>query len=107
MVFFCCHSLKFFLAFSKVHVTNKNNYCVTLGLSPYYPKWMHTVSYINHLMLVLNSSVNFIIYCLVGKKFRSILLRSLPFCCSNVDPTFLTREETSSSHRGMSLLTRV
>jgi hypothetical protein len=52
----------------QVHVTIQNNYCITLGLNPYYPKWMHTVTYVNHLMLVLNSSVNFIIYCLVGGK---------------------------------------
>ena len=52
----------------KVHVTSKTVYCSTLGLSPYYPKWMHTMSYINHLMLVLNSSINFIIYCFVGTR---------------------------------------
>ena len=53
---------------SQVHVTNKTLYCSTLGLIPYYPKWMHTMSFINHLMLVLNSSINFIIYCLVGSR---------------------------------------
>jgi len=97
MVFFCCHSLKFFLAFSKVHVTIKNNYCITLGLNPYYPKWMHTVTYLNHFMLVLNSSVNFIIYCLVGGKFRSMLFQSLPLCCRPPPPVLFRAETTLRS----------
>jgi len=77
MVFFTCHSLKFFLVLYKVHVTSKTLYCYSLGLSPYHPKWMHPMSYINHLMLVLNSSINFIIYCLVGSRFRSSLSASV------------------------------
>ena len=86
MVFFTCHSLKFFLVLYKVrfktkrssfqphfqvHVTSKTLYCYNLGLSPQYPKWMHSMSYINHLLLVLNSSINFIIYCFVGSRYST------------------------------------
>jgi hypothetical protein len=34
---------------------------------------MYAVSAVNHLMLMFNSSVNFLIYCAVGSRFRSAL----------------------------------
>ena len=53
----------------KVHVTQKNNYCSELGTEPRYPDWLHMVSHVNHLLLILNSSVNILIYCLTGQKY--------------------------------------
>ena len=34
-----------------------------------YPTWMFIVSPVSHLLLVLNSSLNFLIYCFVGARF--------------------------------------
>eukprot|EP00092_Neocalanus_flemingeri_P038473 GFUD01041884.1.p1 GENE.GFUD01041884.1~~GFUD01041884.1.p1 ORF type:complete len:407 (-),score=61.26 GFUD01041884.1:820-2040(-) len=105
VVFLCCQSLKFFLAFYKVHVTTKTLYCDTLGLSPWYPKWMHTVSYINHFMLVLNSSTNFIIYCFVGTRFRKSLLLSFysHMRCLNI----MNNHTNSSTTLGLSRQTEM
>ena len=50
----------------------KNNYCSQLGKEPSYPGWLHSVSHINHLLLVINSSVNIVIYCLTGNKYGNI-----------------------------------
>ena len=36
---------------------------------------------IANLLLALNSSINFFIYCLVGRKFRNILFNALPISC--------------------------
>jgi len=58
-----------------------------------------TLRYINALtntMLTLNSSINFLIYCLVGKKFRQIFLRL--YCCrggSGADARFGRGSEMS------------
>ncbi len=43
------------------------------GRSSSQPEWLYAVSAINHLMLMFNSSVNFVIYCAVGSRFRNAL----------------------------------
>ncbi|CAL8085441.1 unnamed protein product [Orchesella dallaii] len=46
--------------------------------SEYMSKWTHYDYAINHLadiFYVLNSSINFLIYCLFGSKFRSVFLK--------------------------------
>ena len=53
--------------------------CIQSGHHPIPAIWF-CVDGLNHVLMVLNSSLNFFIYCLVGKKFRSELfsfLRSL------------------------------
>jgi neuropeptide Y receptor type 1 len=35
--------------------------------------WMTVMNVITNMLLVVNSSINFLIYCLIGKKFRKIL----------------------------------
>ena len=37
------------------------------------PEWQHLVDMIARYLAVLNSSINFIIYCVAGKQFRSVL----------------------------------
>ena len=86
LVFLTCHSLKLYLSFYKVdifllisksdatrytrqiHVLNKTTYCGEVGLLPYHPTWMLTINNVNHLLLVTNSSSNFIIYCFMGNR---------------------------------------
>ena len=77
---------------------------VPTAQDPRHPGWMHTASYLNHLMLVLNSSVNFLIYCFVGRRFRAALVRGLGGSLarpgprsSNTEITFL--RSSSRSHR--------
>ena len=43
------------------------------GIDADHPGWLYIISAINHLMLMFNSSVNFIIYCAVGSRFRNAL----------------------------------
>ena len=44
---------------------------------------MLMASSVEKVLLVANSSVNFVYYCLVGKTFRQHMVRSLfPSCCS-------------------------
>jgi len=69
-VFMICHSLRFFLAFYMGTGTKKDTDC--------YPEWLWPVSSINHLLLITNSSINFIIYCVAGTKFRKALHRKFP-----------------------------
>ena len=39
---------------------------------------------LNHVLIVLNSSLNFYIYCVVGKRFRDELFHYLRYCIGKV-----------------------
>ena len=52
----------------KVAVTQITNLCIGAGMTPKHPRWMHVVSNMNHAALILNSSLNFVVYCLVGTR---------------------------------------
>ena len=41
------------------------------------PPWLYVISALNHLMLMVNSSINFIIYCAVGSKFRRAVMEKI------------------------------
>ncbi len=47
--------------------------CIHHGRYGRQPQWLFAVTALNHLALMVNSSVNFIIYCAVGSRFRSAL----------------------------------
>ena len=49
---------------------------------------LRAVNIISNLCLTINSSVNFIIYCLVGQRFRNVLARIL---CSDARPPLRRR----------------
>ena len=43
----------------------------------YWPKWAETLSYFKHLMLLINSSINILIYAAKDAKFRRTLISIL------------------------------
>ena len=63
--------------FDQIHVLNKTTYCGEVGLLPYHPTWMLTINNVNHLLLVTNSSSNFIIYCFMGQQFKQVLRKKI------------------------------
>ena len=72
--FFLCHALRFFLAFYFSAVTIDNMNCGKNGYKRETHLWLHYITSINHVALVFNSSTNFIKYCLIGSRFRSVLI---------------------------------
>jgi len=66
-------------------VSKRTNFCWELGLLPTHPSWMFTLTALQHFFLIVNSSVNFIIYCVMGTKFRQVLMLSFKkmFCSTN------------------------
>ena len=44
-----------------------------------FPIWIIILGFVSHILLVLNSMVNLLIYCLVGTKFRKAFLK-VPIC---------------------------
>ncbi len=50
-------------------------------MSFFLPNWISSFSgNVNHLLLVTNSSVNFLIYCCMAKRFRKALLKLCHSC---------------------------
>merc|ERR1711915_66583 len=97
LMFLTCHSLKFFLSFYRVYVTEKTLFCSNLGLIPFLPRWMHIVSCLSHLMLMMNSSCNFVVYCLVGSRFRQTFLNLLNNPFTKLKPTMEIKAKPSKS----------
>ena len=77
-LFSSCHSLRFFLQFYHHIATNNYRQCVHNGVElKSIPSWLWPINAINHTCLVLNSSVNFLLYCWLGSKFRSSLVKEV------------------------------
>lgn len=80
LVFFVCHSCRFFLAFYFVSVSEDTEQCIENGLQSQQQQqqqqnsWLYPISAISHTLLIVNSSINFIIYCAVGSRFRRTLI---------------------------------
>ena len=46
--------------------------CWSLGLLPAHPSWMFTLTAVQHFALILNSSINFVVYCAMGTKCATL-----------------------------------
>ena len=77
IVFFLCHTLRFFLEFYRVATVERTVQCMSKGQGEAHPTWLFPVAALSHLMLIVNSSINFVIYCAVGSKFRDQSFTSL------------------------------
>ena len=78
--FFICHLPRIALNVSEIHLNNMQRRCreelnsdftLILGTVNYVePAWVLIASSIEKILLIFNSSINFVYYCLVGKTFR-------------------------------------
>ena len=83
VLFSSCHFLRLFL--QCYHHIAANNYrqCVNNGITvKEIPYWLWPLAAINHMCLVLNSSSNFLLYCMLGSKFRYNLIKECKFLFS-------------------------
>lgn len=68
MVFVCCHSTKLALnVYEGVQIVHSESLIS-------WPQWAENLSYFNHLLLVINSSINILIYTAKDAKFRNTLI---------------------------------
>jgi len=73
LLFFCCHASRIIL-----DVYEFSNMEKVVRCKPFHvPHFMHALMYISHFSTILNSSLNFVVYCLVGHTFRRELCRTL------------------------------
>ena len=87
LMFLLCHVFR--LGFNIYFIINpymeeQANYCYSIKRFPY-PRFWYLMEYLQQLLLVLNSSINFFIYCCVGKDFR-LELKNMLFKKAAVRP---------------------
>ena len=91
IVFVICNSLRVILNIYDSAVVDEIIDCEKDNMGRYPPAWILCTISVSHLLLMANSSVNFLVYCVAGKRFRSILarkirkkfraLRKILYCC--------------------------
>lgn len=69
--FLLCHLPRIILNVYEVPMSKRRFLCNMLFKMPFYsPSWVLVMSSVEKLTLIINSSINFVFYCLVGKAFR-------------------------------------
>ena len=68
VLFIFCHTLRFFLNFYEMIWINNAISCMQAG-KPEFPTWSWIVNEFSRLLLVLNSSINILVYCCFNIKF--------------------------------------
>merc|ERR1719215_290146 len=74
VVFVCCNSVRMVLNMYEVFQAIISD---TGSHMEEWPYWCEILSLISHLLLVLNSSTNILIYCWKDTKFRKMLFETL------------------------------
>ena len=77
IVFVICHTLRVFLNIYDFSVADEIISCEMKGVGRWPAPWFICLTYVNQLMIMINSSVNFLVYCVAGSKFRTILYQQL------------------------------
>jgi len=71
LVFLLCNSSRCILAFYEVFILECLRNCIDEGKMGHgYPVWNILLGNLNHILLVLNPTLNFFVYCLIGRRFR-------------------------------------
>ena len=77
IVFIFCNTLRVFLNMYDFAVVDDIISCEKKGVGRMPPPWIVCTVSISNLLLMINSSVNFLVYCVAGSKFRSTLYQNL------------------------------
>lgn len=70
LIFLVCHAPRIILDINELATIKMSEYCASVDKYQY-SFWSIIVLNISHFLLVVNSSVNMIVYCLLGSRFRA------------------------------------
>jgi hypothetical protein len=91
VVFVVCNSLRVILNVYDFTVVEGIIVCEKKGVGRLPPAWILCSISVSHLLLMVNSSVNFLVYCMAGTRFRRVFVRKTKmlirrlrgfFCCA-------------------------
>ena len=91
LVFLICHSPRIILDIHDLITMNQTMMCKKKD-TPYVRTWFMVTTSFSSLLLVINSSVNMVIYCLLGSKFRAEIIKTATGVCK-----LFARRQTSAS----------
>ena len=98
VIFVCCHATRIFLnaymASTLKHGTLESVLCMLLGKEFGYPFWISILHEFKDLMLVVNSSMNIVIYCCLNSNFRT----SMSKCCKRCSKEIHGKESEAIKH---------
>lgn len=77
IVFVFCNILRVFLNMYDFSEVDQIIGCEKKGVGRMPPAWIVCTVSISQMLLMINSSVNFLVYCVAGSKFRTILYQQL------------------------------
>ena len=78
IIFICCNTPRTIIDIWEFYHLEDIVTCVNIGAKPFFPeKWIECLTHISHFTSILNSSINFLVYCVVGHNFRKQLLLTL------------------------------
>ena len=76
ITFLVCHLPRIILNIYEVPMNKRRFLCQAIFNKTFYqPLWVIILTSVEKLTLIINSSINFFFYCLVGKAFRKQLYR--------------------------------
>jgi hypothetical protein len=75
-VFIICNLPRLILNMHEITVIQDVNRCQETDLGGF-PTWSIALGFFSHVFLVFNSSINLVIYCMVGAKFRSVFFQRI------------------------------
>ena len=94
IVFVLCNTLRVFLNMYEMSVAEEIVSCEKKGVGRMPPAWIVCTVSVSHLLLMINSSVNFLVYCVAGSKFRSILYQHLSSVLKKLRPNQANQAQT-------------
>ena len=76
-MFLICHMLRFMLIIHEFIYVDVISNCLFSGStsSKFFPQWIYILMALSEFTIILNSSSNFFVYLLAGKKFRKELYK--------------------------------
>jgi hypothetical protein len=77
IVFGVCNLMRIVLNIYDFYVLDEIIDCEKRGVGRMPPAWIMCSISVSHFLLMVNSSVNFLVYCVAGSKFRTILSQHL------------------------------
>ncbi len=83
LIFLICHAPRIILDINELATIKKSEYCKSINAFPF-SFWSIMIMNISHFLLVVNSSVNMIVYCLLGSRFRAEvgkIIDGIVCCC--------------------------
>ena len=72
VTFLSCNILRLVLNMHEIYVVKEMNLCRCSDLGGF-PVWILILGFVSPVLLALNSSINLVIYCVFGTKFRKVL----------------------------------